>query len=192
MQTLAIFASGTGSNTQKIIEYFKGSELVKIGLVVSNKPEAGVLKIAADASISTMVIDKEQFFRGNGYVDELQQAGIDFIVLAGFLWKIPVSLVQAYRGRMVNIHPSLLPKYGGKGMYGNFVHEAVIAAGELESGITIHLVDELFDHGQNIFQVSCTIDPSDTPESLAQKIHALEHAHFARVIEEVLLKHKTA
>ncbi len=186
MQTLAIFASGAGSNARKIIEYFKGKDSVKIGLVVSNKPEAGVLKIAEEFGIPTLIIEKEKFFRGNAYVDELKQAGISFVVLAGFLWKIPVALVNAYKGRMVNIHPALLPKYGGKGMYGNFVHEAVIAACDSESGITIHFVDEIFDHGKHIFQATCPVTPEDTPATLAQKIHRLEHEHFPRVIEEVI------
>jgi phosphoribosylglycinamide formyltransferase 1 len=186
MHNLAIFASGAGSNARKIIEYFKGKDTVKIGLVVSNKPEAGVLKIAEEFGIPSLIIEKEKFFRGNAYVDELKQAGISFVVLAGFLWKIPVALVNAYKGRMINIHPALLPKYGGKGMYGNFVHEAVIAACEQESGITIHFVDELFDHGSHILQVSCPVTSEDTPATLAQKIHQLEHEHFPRVIEEVL------
>nr|NKQ94695.1 phosphoribosylglycinamide formyltransferase [Escherichia coli] len=120
------------------------------------------------------------------YADELKQRGIDFIVLAGFLWKIPAALIQAYPNRIINIHPALLPKYGGRGMYGMNVHNAVISAGEKESGITIHYVNEHFDEGAPIFQLTCAINTSDTPESLAQKIHILEHAHFPRVIEQVV------
>jgi len=132
------------------------------------------------------MIDKEVFFRGDAYVGELRQKKIDFLVLAGFLWKIPSALVQAYRGRIINIHPALLPKYGGKGMYGRHVHEAVIGAGEKESGITIHYVDELYDHGQAIFQARVIVEPGDTPDMLAAKVRALEHEHFPRVIEEVV------
>ncbi|MBU7577536.1 MAG: phosphoribosylglycinamide formyltransferase [Flavihumibacter sp.] len=185
--SIAIFASGTGSNAQKIIEHFRNHPSIRIALVVSNKATAGVLDKAAAAGIPTLLIDKERFFRGDGFVPELTTLGIDFIVLAGFLWKVPPSLIQAYPSRMINIHPALLPKYGGKGMYGNFVHEAVIAAGEKESGITIHYVDEQYDHGGTIFQATCPVFPEDTPETLANRIHALEHQHFPAVIESVIL-----
>lgn len=188
MHKLAIFASGAGSNARKIIEYFKDNPEIRVDLIVSNKPNAGVLNIAGEFHIPVLIIDKEQFFRGNNYIDELQEAGITFIVLAGFLWKVPVQLVQAYKGRMVNIHPALLPKYGGKGMYGSFVHEAVIAAGESESGITIHFVDELFDHGHHIFQATCPVEKSDTPETLAARVHQLEHQYYPEVLEKVLIE----
>ncbi|MET0635454.1 MAG: phosphoribosylglycinamide formyltransferase [Chitinophagaceae bacterium] len=184
---LAIFASGAGSNARKIIEYFRHNPAVEISLIVCNKPGAGVLAIAHQEKIPVLLIEKEQFFRGNAYVDELKTAGIDFIVLAGFLWKIPAALVQAWPRRIVNIHPALLPAYGGKGMYGHFVHEAVISAGEKQSGITIHYVDEHYDNGAIIFQATTPITSFDTPETLAKKIHELEHAHFPRVIENVLL-----
>jgi phosphoribosylglycinamide formyltransferase-1 len=183
MKRIAIFASGAGSNARAIIRYFQDSADVTISLVACNKPGAGVLDIAAGAGIPVLMIDREQFFRGDGYVDELRAAGISHIVLAGFLWKIPAILVQAYAGRIINIHPALLPQYGGKGMYGAHVHEAVIRNGDTESGITIHEVDELYDHGQPIFQARVPVERSDTPESLAAKIHVLEHAHYPRVIE---------
>lgn len=183
---IAVFASGAGSNAAKIIEYFKDKPGIRIGLIVCNKPGAGVLGIAEREGIPTLLIEKEQFFRGNAYVDELKAAGISFIVLAGFLWKVPAALVQAFSGRIVNIHPALLPNYGGKGMYGMHVHNAVIEAKEKESGITIHFVDEVYDHGAVIYQAICTISETDTPEMLAQKIHQLEHAHYPRVIEEVI------
>lgn len=183
---IAIFASGAGSNAAKIIAYFKGKPETEVALVVCNKPGAGVLDIAQKAGIPTLLIEKEQFFRGNGYVDELQHANIGFVVLAGFLWKVPSSLIKAYSGRIVNIHPALLPKYGGKGMYGMHVHNAVIEAKEKESGISIHFVDEVYDHGAVIYQAICTISETDTPDMLAQKIHQLEHAHYPRVIEEVI------
>jgi len=184
--TVAIFASGAGSNAQKIIDHFRGHPTIKIGLIVCNKEGAGVLSIAKKEHIATLLIDKERFFRGDAFVPELKAHTIDFVVLAGFLWKIPVKLIQAYPNKIINIHPALLPKYGGKGMYGNFVHEAVIAANETESGITIHYVDELYDHGGVIFQTNCTLDRSDTAESLAKKIHMLEHLHYPRVVEEVI------
>ncbi len=186
MTSIAIFASGAGSNAEKIIAYFKDHPTIRTSLVVCNKPGAGVLSIAAKAGIPALIIEKEKFFRGNGYADELKQKGIDFIVLAGFLWKIPVSLIAAYREKIINIHPALLPKYGGKGMYGQFVHESVISNKEKESGISIHYVDEVYDHGGIIFQAYCKVEPGDTAESLAKKIHQLEHAHYPAVIEKVI------
>jgi phosphoribosylglycinamide formyltransferase-1 len=186
MKKIAIFASGTGTNAACIIDHFRHSAVTKIGLIVCNKAGAGVLNVAEKEQIPVLLLEKEQFFRGNGYVDELQERKIDFIVLAGFLWKIPTTLVKAYKGRIVNIHPALLPKYGGKGMYGQYVHEAVIAAKEKETGITIHYVDELYDHGQVIFQAGFEVEAADTPETLARKVHKLEHEHFPRVIEEVV------
>ena len=183
---LAIFASGTGTNAARIIDYFRGSPNVKVCLIVCNKPGAGVLDVAGREGVPTLLIEKEPFFRGGAYVAELREKNIDFIVLAGFLWKIPEALVRAYPGRIINIHPALLPKYGGKGMYGRFVHEAVIAAGEKESGITIHWVDEHYDHGEPILQVRVSVEPGDTPETLAKKIHLLEYEHFPKAIEEVV------
>jgi phosphoribosylglycinamide formyltransferase-1 len=183
---LAIFASGTGTNAARIIDYFRGSSRIKVSLIVCNKPGAGVLDVAGREGIPALVIDKEVFFRGGAYVDELSKKKIDFIVLAGFLWKIPEALVKAFPGRIINIHPALLPKYGGKGMYGRFVHEAVIAAADKETGITIHYVDEQYDHGQPIFQAKILVEPGDTPETLAKKVHLLEYEHFPRVIEEVI------
>lgn len=185
---VAIFASGAGSNAQKIIDHFRQHTEIKIALIVCNKPGAGVLSIAQKENIPTLIIEKEQFFRGNAYVDELKQHNVDFIVLAGFLWKVPVALVQAFPQGIINIHPALLPNYGGKGMYGRFVHEAVIIAKEKESGISIHYVDELYDHGQLIFQARCTIDETDTADTLAQKIHALEHEHYPIIVEKVVLE----
>jgi phosphoribosylglycinamide formyltransferase-1 len=134
------------------------------------------------------MIEKERFFRGDGYVPALAEARVDLVVLAGFLWKVPQKLIDAYRHRIINIHPALLPKYGGKGLYGSFVHEAVLKAGEKESGITIHYVDEEYDHGDHIFQQTVAVDEHDTPASLAQKIHKLEHEHFPRVIEALVEK----
>ena len=183
---VAIFASGAGSNAQKIIDHFRTSDKIKIALIVCNKRGAGVLKIAAAENIPVLLIEKEKFFRGNAYIDELKEKKVDLIVLAGFLWKIPDRLIEAFPRKIVNIHPALLPKFGGKGMYGNFVHEAVINAGEKMSGITIHYVDEDYDNGDTIFQARCAVLESDTPGSLAQRIHLLEHAHYPVVIEDLL------
>lgn len=185
---VAIFASGAGSNAKKIIEYFYGSDRVVIKLLVCNKPGAGVIQIATDHLIPVLLIERERFFKGDAYMEEFQQSAIHFIVLAGFLWKVPEMLIQNFRNRIINIHPALLPKYGGKGMYGAKVHEAVIAAGETESGITIHYVDEHYDNGDIIFQSRCPVSLSDNAETLAEKIHHLEHENFPRVIEECLHK----
>lgn len=182
---IAIFASGTGSNAQKIIDYFKYSKRIKIVLIICNKPGAGVLQIAAGEAIATLVIQKEEFIH-TGYVNELKKRKIACIVLAGFLWKIPPVLIQAFPGKIVNIHPALLPAYGGKGMYGNAVHAAVINAKEKQSGITIHYVDEKYDHGEIIFQATCPVTENDTAESLALKIHKLEHKFYAAQIEKLL------
>lgn len=183
---LAIFASGAGSNAQQIINYFRHSDLAKIELIVCNKPGAGVISIAEKKNIPVQMIEKERFFRGDSYLPELQKQKIDLIILAGFLWKIPQILIDAYPKRIINIHPALLPKYGGKGMYGQYVHEAILNAGEVESGITIHYVDEHYDNGDIIFQTACPVLDGDTAEDLAQRIHQLEHLHYPIVIEEVL------
>ncbi len=186
MKRIAIFTSGTGSNAEKILAYFKDSVDIKIALIVSNKPDAGVLQIANRHKVPTLVIEREAFFKGDGYVPQLEAHQIDWIILAGFLWKIPTTLLKGWEKRIINIHPALLPKYGGKGMYGNAVHTAVIQAGETSSGITIHFVDEHYDHGAIIFQAECPVLPNDTPENLATRIHALEHQHFPRVVEQVI------
>ncbi|MEO7923584.1 MAG: phosphoribosylglycinamide formyltransferase [Chitinophagaceae bacterium] len=188
MKKIAVFASGSGTNTAKIAEWFRSHDHIKLSLVVSNKAEAGVLPIAAKENIPALLIEKEKFFRGDAYVPQLKKAGIDFIVLAGFLWKIPAALLDAYPGKIINIHPALLPKYGGKGMYGQHVHAAVIAHKEKESGISIHYIDDIYDHGQLIFQACCPVEPRDTPETLAGRIQQLEQEHYARVIEEQVRK----
>ena len=184
---IAIFASGAGSNAEKIIGYFKDSSSISVALVVCNKPGAGVITIAGREGIPLLMIEKEQFFRGDGYVPELKKAGIDFIILAGFLWKVPQTLIDSYPRRIVNIHPALLPKYGGKGMYGQYVHEAVLQAGEVQSGITIHYVDEHYDQGDIIFQTACPVMDGDTPEKLAHRVHALEHMYYPEVVERVVV-----
>ena len=184
---IAVFASGAGSNAQKIIDYFVANPSAgKVTLIVCSKAGAGVLEIANRHQIATILLDKEKFFLTDTYITELKSQGIQFIVLAGFLWKVPSNLIKAYPNKIINIHPALLPKYGGKGMYGNHVHEAVISAGDTKSGITIHFVDELYDHGNIIFQATCDIAATDTASDLANKIHLLEHEHYPAIIERVL------
>jgi phosphoribosylglycinamide formyltransferase 1 len=187
MKNIAVFASGAGSNASRIIQHFKNHEAARVSLVVCNKPDAGVINIAGEAGIPLLLIEKERFFRGDAYLPELEQARISFIVLAGFLWKVPGAIVRAFPGQIVNIHPALLPKYGGKGMYGARVHEAVIAAGEKESGISIHFVNEVYDDGKTILQVACPVEPGDTPEMLAARIHQLEHTHYPLIIEKLVV-----
>lgn len=184
MIAIAIFASGSGSNAQKIMEYFDNHSTIQVKLVLSNKPDAPVLLRAANFFVPTYIFDRQAFYETDTVVKQLMAHQINYLVLAGFLWLIPASLIRAFPSRIVNIHPALLPKYGGKGMYGMKVHEAVVAAKETKTGITIHLVDEEYDKGTPLFQTTCPIEPHDTPETVAEKVHALEHAHFPKVIEE--------
>lgn len=186
VKKIAVFASGSGTNTARIADYFREHKQVKLALVVSNRPEAGVIKIASKENIPTLLVEKERFFRGDAYIPEFKKAGIDHIVLAGFLWKIPVKLLESFPGRIINIHPALLPKFGGKGMYGQHVHSAVISNKETESGISIHFIDEIYDHGKLIFQARCPVEPNDTPETLARRVQQLEQEHYAKVIEDLL------
>jgi phosphoribosylglycinamide formyltransferase-1 len=184
---MAIFASGAGSNAQKIIDYFKEKTTAEIVLIVSNNPEAGVIEIAAKENIPVLLIEKNQF-KESGYLKEIKKFNPDLIILAGFLWKIPQLLIQSFPHKIINIHPALLPAYGGKGMYGNAVHTAVVAAREKESGITIHFVDEKYDHGETIFQAKCSLSENENAESLAKKIHKLEHEYYPQTIERLLRK----
>jgi phosphoribosylglycinamide formyltransferase 1 len=186
MKNIAIFASGGGSNAQKILAHFQGSASGKVALIVSNKKDAGVLDIAKAYQVETLIIDRAYFYDSQAILQVFEQKSIDFVVLAGFLWLMPAYLVQRFEHRMLNIHPALLPKYGGKGMYGMHVHEAVKAAGEQQSGITIHYVNTRYDEGDIVFQASCDLGPEDTPADIARKVLALEHHHFPRVIERLL------
>ncbi|MCO6490575.1 MAG: phosphoribosylglycinamide formyltransferase [Phaeodactylibacter sp.] len=185
MPNIAIFASGTGTNAGKIIDYFRENANIHVVLVVSNKATAPVLELADESGIEKMVITRQSFYETEGLLQALRDRGVDLIILAGFLWLIPDYLVRAYDKRMVNIHPALLPKYGGKGMYGMNVHRAVKAAGETVSGITIHYVNERYDEGGVIFQASCPIAPDDEPGDIARKVRQLEHRHFAPVVEQL-------
>lgn len=185
MHSLIIFASGAGSNAQAIIEYFKKNPVAKVALIVCNKPGAGVIRIAEEKGIPVLMIDKA-FVKEGKLLPELIKYDPSLIVLAGFLWKVPDEVVAHFQDRIINIHPALLPKYGGKNMYGNHVHEAVIAAKEKESGITIHYVNEVYDEGRIILQARCTVCDTDHAASLAQNIHKLEHYFFPRTLEFLL------
>jgi phosphoribosylglycinamide formyltransferase 1 len=186
MQNIAIFASGSGSNAQRIAEYFSGSSRVKITRIFCNRPDAYVLKRAEILRIPASIFTRKDLYESPVILNQLWYDQTDLIVLAGFLWFVPENILDAFHNRIVNIHPALLPKYGGQGMYGNRVHEAVIAAGEKESGITIHFVNGKYDEGKIIFQAKCPVEASDDPESLAKKIHILEHEHYPLVIENLL------
>lgn len=183
---IAIFASGSGSNAENISEYFAHNEKIEISLIISNKADAYVLERAKKLEIPSAVITGKQMQDAESVLTLLKKQSIDFIVLAGYLLKVPAYLIEAFPQAIVNIHPALLPKFGGKGMYGDNVHQAVVAAGECESGITIHYVNENYDEGATIFQATCPVLPTDTYEEVAKKVHALEYAHFPHVIEEVI------
>ena len=186
VKNIAILASGAGSNAQKILEYFSDRMDIAVRLIISNKKEAGVLNIAKLASIDTFVVTRDTFYSTTDLLIELDKRNIDFIVLAGFLWLIPPYLIQHYPDRIINIHPALLPKYGGKGMYGHFVHEAVHLAKDTHSGITIHYVNEKYDEGSIVFQERCEILPSDQPEDIAKKVQVLEHSYYPTVIDQLV------
>ncbi len=186
MKKIIIFASGSGSNAEQIVSYFKDNEQITVSLILSNNPKAGVLERAKRLQIPSVVFDKQAFYHSEVVLDIIKSLQPDLIVLAGFLWKFPENIIHQFPDKIVNIHPSLLPKYGGKGMYGHFVHQAVIDNRETESGITIHYVNENYDEGAIIFQAKIQVSTNDTPETLAQKIHQLEYAHFPEVIASLL------
>ena len=169
------------------MEHFRGSGEVQVRWVVSNKPGAPVIDTAHSMGVETLTIDREGFYHSRLLLEQLKQRHIEFIALAGFLWLVPDYLVQAFSGRIINIHPALLPQYGGKGMYGMHVHETVKKAGDAHTGITIHYVNEHYDEGQIIFQARCPVEPHDSPADIARKVQALEHRHFPAVLEQLLL-----
>lgn len=186
MKNIAIFASGSGTNAENIIKYFDNNENINISLIISNKENALVHQRAKNLGVKSATFSKSDFDSTDKVLEFLQQNRIDFIVLAGFLLKIPHKLIEAFPNKIINIHPSLLPKHGGKGMYGDNVHKAVIDAKEKESGITIHYVNENYDEGAIIFQAQCTVEPTDTYEDVAKKVHTLEYTHFPIIIESLL------
>jgi phosphoribosylglycinamide formyltransferase-1 len=187
MRNLAIFASGSGTNAENIIKYFSTRKTAKVSLVLSNRADAFVLKRAESLNVPSVFFDRNDFYNTGKVMGYLESYKIDFIVLAGFLWLVPENIISKFSGKIVNIHPALLPKYGGRGMYGEAVHKSVILNKEAESGITIHYVNDIYDSGDIIFQARCKVEPSDTPETLASKVHALEYKYFPRVIEDVVL-----
>jgi phosphoribosylglycinamide formyltransferase-1 len=188
MKRIAIFASGSGSNAEKICDYFSERTDVEVSLILTNNPEAGVIKRARKLHIPVVIFDRKTFYESERILQLLKNDGIDFIVLAGFMMLIPQFLVDGYPEKIVNIHPALLPKHGGKGMYGHFVHEAVVAAQDTQSGITIHFVNERYDEGNIIFQATCEVLPTDLPDDVATKVQVLEHVHYPRVVDETILK----
>ncbi len=183
MKRIAILASGAGSNAANIMDYFKSKSIVEVVLVASNKSDAGVLQVAERHRVPTYILTKENFKQGDDFVRVLKSLEVDFIVLAGFLWKVPSEMVKQYPCHIINIHPALLPKYGGKGMYGHFVHEAVHAAKEKESGITIHWVNEHYDEGAVIAQYCTEISEEDSVADIERKVRALEIEWFPKVLE---------
>jgi phosphoribosylglycinamide formyltransferase-1 len=185
MQSIIIFASGTGTNTAAIINYFKETQKAKVALIVTNNPKAGVLELAKKELIPFLIVDKHTIHE-TMLIEQMGEYHPSLIVLAGFMWKIPAGLVTAFPGKIVNIHPALLPAYGGKGMYGHHVHNAVISANEKESGITIHYVNEAYDEGNIILQARCSVAAADSADTLAHNIHKLEHFYYPRVIEFLL------
>jgi len=184
--TIAVFASGNGSNAQRIADYFAGTGLLEIKAIYCNNPDAFVLERARMLDIPSVLFNKETFYNSGTILRDLKARNIDWIILAGFLWLIPVDILKAFPGKIINIHPALLPLYGGKGMYGMKVHQRVIADGNSESGITIHYVNENYDEGDIIFQSKCSIQPDDTPETLAAKIHELEYEFFPVIIGKLV------
>ncbi|MDR1755523.1 MAG: phosphoribosylglycinamide formyltransferase [Culturomica sp.] len=186
VKKIAIFASGSGSNAENIIRFFGQNPGISVDSVYCNVPGAFVLQRAGKYGIPSRVFNRRELQDPEGVLKQLRERGTDVIVLAGFLWLIPPGITEAFPGRIINIHPALLPSYGGKGMYGMNVHRAVVAAGEKESGITIHLVNGRYDEGDILFQARCPVTPEDTPENVADKVHALEYEHFPRIIEQTL------
>ena len=187
MRNIAILASGSGTNAENIIKYFSNSKTAEVKLVLSNRREAFVLKRAEAFKVKSCFFDRNDFYTSGKVLNILAENRIDFIVLAGFLWLVPGSLLEKYEGRIVNIHPALLPRYGGKGMYGEKVHNAVLANHDAESGITIHYVNKRYDEGDIIFQAKCKVENNDTADSLAARVHALEYEHFPEVIENLII-----
>lgn len=187
MKNIAILASGNGSNAEAIARYFANHNDIRVAIVISNRANAGVHNRVNELGIPSVTIGKDDWECGQPIVDILHNHNIDLVVLAGFMRRIHDLIIDAYANRIINIHPSLLPRHGGPGMWGHHVHEAVLAAGDSESGITIHHVTSEIDGGAIIFQASCQVAPDDSPDSLAERIHSLEHCHYPRVIEKLLL-----
>lgn len=187
MIKIAIFASGSGTNAENLVNYFKDSEKIKVSLILTNNAKAGVLTRAQKLNVPALVFGKQTFNTGDELIKILKDNGVDWLILAGFLWLIPHKFIKAFPDKIINIHPALLPKYGGKGMWGHHVHNAVIDSKESESGITIHYVNEKYDEGKIIYQAKCPISPEDTAQSLAEKVHQLEYFYFPKIVEQEIL-----
>ena len=186
MKKIAIFASGSGSNAERVAQHFKNNPEVEVSAILSNNPNAYVLSRAKSLNIPSLVFSRADFYESEKVLDYLSEKEVDFVVLAGFLWLLPQNLLKRFPDSIVNIHPALLPKYGGKGMYGMNVHKAVVENRATESGITIHMVNEKYDEGRIVFQAKCRVEEGDTPERVAEKIHQLEYEHFPKIIEQLL------
>jgi phosphoribosylglycinamide formyltransferase 1 len=186
MSNIAIFASGSGTNAEQIIRYFQKNNFHSVKLILSNRPDAFVLERARMLSVPTLVFDRNTFYNTNSVLNRLKEDKVDMLVLAGFLWLVPENILKSFPQRIINIHPALLPDFGGKGMYGMKVHEAVIKDGRIKSGITVHLIDEEYDRGRILFQAECPVLPGDSPDELAARIHQLEHRYFPEVIKDYL------
>ena len=191
MNKIAIFASGSGTNAENIIKFFKENKKIEISLIFSNNKNAPVIQRAVNHNIKYHIFSRSDFYESDKVLKIISKNNIDFIVLAGFLWLIPEYLIDAYPNKIINIHPALLPKYGGKGMYGMKVHEAVVENRDTESGISIHYVNKDYDKGNIIFQAKCNVLPDDTADDVAKKVHELEYAHFPKVIEKFLSDQKS-
>jgi phosphoribosylglycinamide formyltransferase-1 len=192
MIKIAIFASGSGSNAERIVEFFNAKDEIEVSLILTNNPTAGVIERAQRLNIPVVIFNKKVFSKTDKIVEMLQLQSIDWVILAGFLWLVPKNLIKAFENRMINIHPALLPKYGGKGMWGHHVHEAVVANKEVETGITIHYVNENYDEGKIIFQAKCAVTETDSAEEVAQKIHLLEYQYFPEIIYKEILAAKNS
>ena len=186
---IAIMASGSGTNAENIVQYFSKEKSLSVSLILTNKEDAFVIQRAKRHKIPCVIFNKDDFYTNDRVQSILMENHIEFIILAGFLWLIPEKIIKLYHRKIINIHPALLPDFGGKGMYGNYVHQKVIETGQKESGITIHYVNENYDDGDILFQARCKVDKLDTPESLAKKIHKLEYLHYPKIIGKLLVGH---
>ena len=186
MKKIAVLVSGSGSNAENLVNYFRKGDLARVSIILSNKKDAFALVRAQRLGVPSLYFDRNDFYNSSKILETLKEQEIDWIVLAGFLWLVPSDILAAYEGRIVNIHPALLPKYGGKGMYGMKVHCAVVENGERETGITIHYVNSRYDEGGMIFQAKTEVLPTDTPEMVAEKVHALEYEHFPKVVAQII------
>lgn len=187
LKQIAVFASGSGTNAENLVKYFNRGDLARVAVILTNNKNAFVIDRASQLDVPCKVFNREMLYKTDEIIELLKSLNIDLIVLAGFLWLVPDNLLKSFPGKIVNIHPALLPKYGGKGMFGHVVHEAVLKSGERESGITIHYVNEKYDEGEIILQAKCEVNPDWSADELAEKIHELEYFHYPRVIEKILL-----